>query len=183
MEASIQNSKLKIGDKAPDFKLPGVDGKTYTLDSFRGKSLLVLVFMCNHCPYVQGSIERIKAIQSEYGIKGAQVVGINANDGANYPEDSFGKMVEYAKNKRYNFVYLRDESQSVANAYGAQCTPECFVFDEHRKLRYHGRVDDSPKDEAKATVTDLRNAVDALIHNRKVSIELAPAIGCSIKWR
>ena len=93
------------------------------------------------------------------------------------------KMIEYAKSRKYNFVYLRDEDQRVANTYGAQCTPECFVFDEHRNLRYHGRVDDSPKDEAKATVTDLRNAVDALIHNRKVSIELAPAIGCSIKWR
>ena len=183
MEANIQNLKLKIGDKAADFKLPGVDGKTYTLNDFRGKRFLVIVFMCNHCPYVQGSIERIKSIQSDYGIKGVQVIGINANDEVNYPEDNFDKMVEYAKNKKYNFVYLRDEDQSVANAYGAQCTPECFVLDEHRKLKYHGRVDDSPKDETKATVSDLRNTVDALVHNKKIPIELTPAIGCSIKWR
>lgn len=183
METNTQNLKLKIGDKAPDFKLLGVDGKTYTLDSFRGKKVLVIVFMCNHCPYVQGSIERIKAMQSEFGIKGVQVVGINANDEVNYPEDNFDKMIEYAKNKKYNFVYLRDEDQTVANAYGAQCTPESFVFDEHRKLRYHGRIDNSPKDESQAQVHDLRNAIDALIHNRKVTIELTPAIGCSIKWR
>ena len=183
MEANTSNLKLKIGDKAPDFSLPGVDGKAYTLDSFRGRKVLAIVFMCNHCPYVQGSIDRIRSIQSEFGIKGAQVVGINSNDEVNYPEDSFDKMIEYSKDKKYNFVYLRDEDQKVANAYGAQCTPECFVFDEHRNLRYHGRVDDNPKDESKATVSDLRNAVDALVHNRKVAIELTPAIGCSIKWR
>ena len=100
-----------------------------------------------------------------------------------YPDDSFDKMVEMNKAKKLNFPYLRDEGQNVANAYGAQCTPECFVFDEHRKLRYHGRIDDNPKDESKATVSDLRNAVNALIHNQKVAIELTPAIGCSIKWR
>ena len=183
MEANMQNLRLKIGDKAQDFKLPGVDGKAYTLDSFRGKRFLVIVFMCNHCPYVQGSIERLKAIQSDYVIKGVQVIGINANDEVNYPDDSFDKMIEMFKAKKLNFQYLRDEDQAVANAYGAQCTPECFVFDGERKLRYHGRIDDSPKDEAKATVSDLRNAIDALVHNRKVDIELTPAIGCSIKWR
>ena len=183
MEANFQNVKLKISDKAPDFSLPGVDGKTYSLISFKGKKILVVVFMCNHCPYVQGSLERIKTVQSDFGIKGVQVIGINANDEVNYPDDSFDKMIEMNKSKKLNFTYLRDEDQTAANAYGAQCTPECFVFDGERKLRYHGRVDDSPKDESKATVNDLRNAINALIHNQKVPIELAPAIGCSIKWR
>ena len=183
MEMNLQNLKLKIGDKAPDFSLPGVDGKAYSLSSFKGKKVLVIVFMCNHCPYVQGSIERIKSIQSDFGIKGVQIVGINSNDQVNYPEDSFEKMIEYSKIKKYNFPYLRDEDQATANAYGAQCTPECFVFDGERKLRYHGRVDDNPKDETKATVHDLRNAIDSIIHNKKVSIEMTPAIGCSIKWR
>ena len=183
MEMNIQNLKLKIGDKAPDFSLPGVDGKAYSLSSFRGKKILVVVFMCNHCPYVQGSLERIKAIQADFGIKGVQVVGINANDEVNYPDDSFEKMIEVSKEKRISFPYLRDEDQKVATAYGAQCTPECFVFDGERKLRYHGRVDDSPKDESKAMVSDLRNAINALVHNQKVAIELTPAIGCSIKWR
>src|SRR3989344_5878419 len=181
MEMSTQNLKLNIGDKAPDFSLKGVDGKTYSLNDFRGKRFLIVVFMCNHCPYVQGSIERLKAIQSDYGIKGTQVLGINSNDEINYPDDNYDKMVVYARDRKYNFVYLRDADQKVANVYGAQCTPECFVFDGERKLTYHGRIDDSPKDESKATVTDLRNAVDALVHGRKVDIEMAPAIGCSIK--
>ena len=120
MEMSTQNLKLKIGDKAPDFSLPGIDGKAYTLNSFKGKTVLVAVFMCNHCPYVQAYIERIKSLQSDYGIKGVQVVGINANDEVNYPDDSFKKMIETAKAKKLNFPYLRDEYQTVATAYGAQ---------------------------------------------------------------
>lgn len=139
--------------------------------------------MCNHCPYVQGSIDRIKEIQSDFGIKNVQIVGINANDQINYPDDSFEKMIEMNKTKKLNFPYLRDEYQTAANVYGAQCTPECFVFDGDRRLRYHGRIDDSPKDEARATVNDLRNAINALVHNQKVAIELTPAIGCSIKWK
>ena len=182
MEMNLQNLKLKIGDKAPDFSLQGVDGNSYSLDSFRGKKILVVVFMCNHCPYVQGSIERIMSMQADYGIKGVQIVGINSNDEINYPEDNFDKMIEYSKKLKYNFPYLRDKDQRVANAYGAQCTPECFVFDGHRKLRYHGRIDNSPKDASGVQTTDLRNAIEALIHDRKVMIELTPAIGCSIKW-
>lgn len=183
METNLQNMKLKIGDKAPDFKLPGIDGKTYSLDSFRGKKIIAIVFMCNHCPYVQGSIERIKLIESDFGVKGVGVVGINSNDGINYPDDSFEKMIELSRQRNLNFPYLRDEDQKAANAYGAQCTPECFVFDGHRKLRYHGRIDNSPKDANSVQTTDLRNAIEALVHNQKVMVELTPAIGCSIKWR
>ena len=183
METNLQNAKLKIGDKSLDFSLMGVDGKSYSLKDFRGKKLLVIVFMCNHCPYVQAYIERLKTIQNDFGIKGVQVVGINSNDDVNYPDDSFDKMVEMAKGKRLNFPYLRDEDQAAASEYGAQCTPECFVFDGERKMRYHGRIDDNYKDEKAIKTYDLRNAIDALIHGRKVAIELAPAIGCSIKWR
>ena len=183
METNTQNLKLKIGDKAPDFNLPGVDGKAYSLNEFKGKKILVVVFMCNHCPYVQAYIERMKAIQSDFGVKGVQIVGINSNDEVNYPDDSFDKMVEMSKIKKLNFSYLRDEDQTIATAYGAQCTPECFVFDGERKLRYHGRIDDNYRDEKSAKVYDLRNAINALIHNQKVAIELTPAIGCSIKWR
>lgn len=183
MEMNIQNAKLKIGDKAPDFSLPGVDGKAYSLGNFKGKKILVIVFMCNHCPYVQAYIERLKAVQNDFGIKGVQVVGINSNDEINYPDDSFDKMVEMGKAKKLNFPYLRDEDQTAANAYGAQCTPECFVFDGERKLRYHGRIDDNYKDEKAVKTYDLRNTIDALIHGRKVAIELTHAIGCSVKWR
>lgn len=183
MEMNIQNLKLKIGDKAPDFRLPGADGKMYSLNNFKGKKALVIIFMCNHCPYVQGSLERIKAIQNEFGIKSVQVVGINSNDEINYPDDSFEKMIEINKEKRLNFPYLRDENQAVASAYGAQCTPECFVFDEKRALKYHGRIDNSPKEPSAVQTTDLRNAIEALIHNKKIVVELTPAIGCSIKWK
>ena len=183
MEMNTQNLKLKIGDKALDFKLLGVDGKAYALSDFRGKKILVVVFMCNHCPYVQAYLDRMKAVQSDFGVKGVQVVGINANDEVNYPDDSFDKMVEMNKARKLNFPYLRDEDQAVANAYGAQCTPECFVFDGERKLRYHGRIDDNYKDENSVKVFDLRNAINALIHSQKVAIELTPAVGCSIKWR
>lgn len=179
---NTQNLKLKIGDKAPDFSLPSVDGRICKLSDFKRK-VLVIVFMCNHCPYVQAYVERIKAIQGEFGIKGAQVVGINSNDEVNYPDDSFDKMVEMSKAKKLNFAYLRDESQAAASAYGAQCTPEAFVFDGERKLRYHGRIDDNYKDEKAVKTNDLRNAVDAVVHDRKVGIELTPAVGCSIKWR
>ncbi len=183
MEMSIHDVKLKIGDKAPDFRLPGVDGKAYSLNDFRNKKILVVIFMCNHCPYVQGSIERIKEIQGDFGIKNVQAIGINSNDEVNYPDDSFEKMIEMNNVKKLNFPYLRDEDQTIATAYGAQCTPECFVFDEKRTLRYHGRIDNSPKDPSAVQTTDLRNAIESLLHNQKVSIELTPAIGCSIKWR
>ncbi|MBI2656550.1 thioredoxin family protein [Candidatus Woesearchaeota archaeon] len=179
----MHDAKLKIGDKAPDFSLPGVDGKAYSLSDFKAKKILVIVFMCNHCPYVQAYVERIKAIQSDFSVKGIQVVGINANDEVNYPDDSFEKMIEFNRQRKLNFPYLRDEDQKVATAYGAQCTPECFVFNGERKLRYHGRIDDNYKDGNAVKTYDLRNAINALIHNQKVPIELAPAIGCSIKWR
>ena len=183
MEMNVHDAKLKIWDKAPDFSLPGVDGKAYSLSDFKSKKILVVVFMCNHCPYVQAYIDRIKAVQSDFGIKGVEVVGINANDEINYPDDSFEKMIEFNKARKLNFPYLRDEDQTAATAYGAQCTPECFVFDADRKLKYHGRIDDNYKDENAVKTYDLRNAINALIHNQKVAIELTPAIGCSIKWR
>ncbi len=182
MEMDTGNQKLRIGDKAPDFSLLSVDEKKYSLNDFKGKKILVIVFMCNHCPYVQAYVDRIKAIQSDFGIKGLQVVGINSNDELNYPDDSYEKMVEMSKSKKLNFPYLRDDIQDIASSYGAQCTPECFVFDGERKLKYHGRVDDNYKDEKSVKVYDLRNAINALLHNRKVPIELTQAMGCSIKW-
>ncbi len=182
-EMNFQNLKLKIGDKAPDFSLPGVDGKLYQLNTFKGKKILIIIFMCNHCPYVQAYIDRMKSVQNDFGIKSVQLVGINSNDEVNYPDDSFEKMVEFSKNRKLNFPYLRDEDQTIAATYGAQCTPECFVFDAERKLRYHGRIDDNYKDENVVKTYDLRNAINAVIHNQKVVIGLTPAIGCSIKWR
>ncbi len=173
---------LKIGSAAPDFALPGVDNKTWSLSSFSDKKILVIFFTCNHCPYVQGWDDRIVALQKDLAPQGVQFVGINANETKNYPEDSFDKMVAQAREKKINWIYLRDEDQSVARAYDAACTPEFYVFDAGRKLRYHGRLDDHYKDAKSAKSHDLRNALADLLEGRDVRVAQAPALGCSIKW-
>ncbi len=179
---SKDNCLLKIGAQAPDFSLPGIDGKTYSLASFKDKKILGILFTCNHCPYVQGWEERFVAIQRDYAAKGFQLVGINANETKNYPEDSFDKMVIRAREKGYNFPYLRDEDQKVAKAYDAACTPEIYVFDAQRRLQYHGRVDDNYKNPKEVKFHDLRNALGDLLEARPVRTPLTPALGCSIKW-
>jgi len=179
---SKNSCRLKIGDRAPDFNLKGVDGKNHTLSSFTGNKILVVMFTCNHCPYVQGWEDRLVTIQRDYGPKGVQLVAINSNETKNYPEDSFDKMVIRSKEKRFNFPYLRDEDQSVAKAYDAACTPEIYVFDSERKLRYHGRVDDNYQDPKAVKSHDLKNALDDLLADRPVKNPETPAIGCSIKW-
>lgn len=173
---------LQIGSKAPDFDLPGVDGRNYTLGSFEGKAVVVVMFTCNHCPYVQAYEDRLVALQRDYASKGVNLVAINSNETVNYPEDSFEKMVARAEEKNFNFPYLRDESQSVAAAYGAQCTPEMFLLDASRILRYRGRVDDNWQQPAKVKRGYLREAIDAVLGGRKIKEPFIPAIGCSIKW-
>jgi peroxiredoxin len=173
---------LKLGDSAPRFDLPGIDGKNHSLSSFEDKKVLVVIFSCNHCPYVLGWEGRLMEIQREYESKGVQLIAINANETKNYPEDSFDKMVIHAKENKFNFIYLRDEDQSVAKAYDAACTPEVYVFDAGRRLRYHGRVDDNYKDEKAVKSHDLKNALDDLLNNQPVKTPETPALGCSIKW-
>ena len=172
---------LEIGATAPDFNLPGVDGRTWTLSSFADKRLLVVVFSCNHCPYVRAYEDRMVSIQNEYAAKGVQLVAINSNDEKSYPEDSFPEMVKRSKEKRFSFPYLRDESQKAAEDYGAVCTPHFFAFDAKRTLRYRGRFDDS-KDPAKVKSHDLRNALDDLVAGREVGVPDTRPFGCSIKW-
>lgn len=179
---SKDNCKLRLGDPAPDFRLPAVDGREYSLDSFKDKNTLVVFFTCNHCPYVQGWDDRIIALQKDFGPKGVQFVGINANETVHYPEDSFEKMKARAQEKGFNWVYLRDESQEAARAFDAACTPEFYVFDAARKLRYHGRLDDNHKDPKAVTSHDLKNALGDLVAGRDVRSPLSPAMGCSIKW-
>jgi peroxiredoxin len=179
---SKDNCRLKLGNAAPDFRLPAVDGKTYSLSSFQDAKVLVIFFTCNHCPYVQGWDERVIGLQKDFAAKGVRFVGINANETVHYPDDSFEKMVDRAKAMNFNWTYLRDESQTAARAYDAACTPEFYVFDASRKLRYHGRLDDNYKDPKTVASHDLRNALDDLTTGRDVRIPLAPAIGCSIKW-
>ncbi len=173
---------LPIGASAPDFSLRGVDGKTYNLAAFKDKRVLVVMIWCNHCPYVQAYEERIIKLQAEYAGRGVQMVAINPNDDTKYPDDSFEEMVKRARDKKFNFTYLRDASQEAAKAYNAICTPQIFVFGEDRKLRYHGRVDDN-RDPSQATTHDLRNALDAMLSGAPVPVTQTRPFGCSVKWR
>ena len=172
---------LPLGTTAPDFDLPAADGKSYTLASFGAKPVLVIIFSCNHCPYVKAYEDRMVSIQEDYSAKGVQFVAINSNDDKTYPEDSFPNMVERSKEKGFNFPYLRDESQEVVEAYGGVCTPHVFAFDAARRLRYRGRIDDS-KEPSQITTHDLRNALDDLVAGREVRVPDTKPFGCSIKW-
>jgi peroxiredoxin len=174
--------RLPIGEKAPDFSLPGVDGKTYTLQTFADKPVLVLMFTCNHCPYVQAYEDRLIELQREFAGRGVQLAAINANETKNYPEDDFPGMVRRAAMKGYNFPYLRDEDQSVAEAYGAHYTPEIFVLDRERRLRYTGRIDDNWQNPMATKTRDLHSAVGALLDGRAITQPETHAIGCTIKW-
>ncbi len=176
------SEKVSLGTKAPDFNLPGVDGKDYSLSSFDDKKVLVVIFSCNHCPYVQAYEGRMVAIQRDYGEKGVSIVAINSNETKNYPQDNFHSMVKRAKNKNFNFPYLRDEMQETAEAYGAERTPHIFMFDEKRELRYTGAIDDNWKEPDKVEKQHLRDAIEALLEGREIENSSTYAIGCTIKW-
>jgi len=176
-------STLALGSPAPNFDLPGIDNRKYSLASFADKPILVVIFSCNHCPYVKDYETRMVSIQRDYAAKGVQLVAVNSNDAEAYPEDSFPEMVKRARERGFNFPYLRDESQKVAKAYGAERTPEVFVFDEKRTLCYHGRIDDNVYDPKEVRQHYLRDALDAVIMGRKVTLEDTEPVGCTIKWK
>jgi peroxiredoxin len=179
---AVESSQPALGSACPDFRLPAVDGRTYGRDDFSASPVLVVMFICNHCPYVKAVEDRIIALQREFAGR-AQLVGICANDAASYPDDAFDKLRERWEAKEYGFPYLHDEDQEVARAFGAVCTPDIFVYDQHRRLTYRGRIDDSWKDPAKVTRRELRDAVAALLAGQPPSADQRPSLGCSIKWR
>lgn len=174
---------LRIGDKAIPFNLPGVDGRNHSLAEYSGKNAVVVIFSCNHCPYVRAWEDRMVEIQADYESKGVQLVAINANDASKYPDDSFAKMKERAREKHFNFPYLRDESQAVAGAYAAERTPEVFLFDKAGTLRYHGVIDDNYDDPAAVKMKYLRDALDAVMKGSVPSMAETRPIGCTIKWK
>ena len=177
--------KLQIGDRAPDFSLPGYHAgreATFTLSDFAGSKALVVAFWCNHCPYVQAYERRFVDWADQARTRGVGVIAIGSNDETNYPEDAYPFMVERAKAKGYNFPYVRDKDQRVANAYGAQCTPHFLVFDADFRLRYQGRFDDDKDDAKAAKQRYLPEAVDALLAGLDPPQPQSWAIGCSIKW-
>ncbi len=173
---------LALGEPAPAFEnLLGIGGQSYSLNSFNAMPVLVVIFSCNHCPYVQAYEDRMVMIQRDYSSKGVQLVAINSNDDKSYPEDSYPQMVKRAKEKKFNFPYLRDADQTVVDAFGAVCTPHVFVFGKERRLLYRGRIDDS-KDPTRVTSQDLRNALDDIIAGSGVRVPDTRPFGCSIKW-
>lgn len=174
---------ISIGDPVPSFNLPATDGQNYTYEDIKGPSATVVLFWCNHCPYVQGSEGRLIKLVDEYRGRGVGFAAINANNPSTYAEDDFPHMQQRAKAQGYNFTYLRDESQEVAHAFGAQRTPETFLFDADGKLRYHGRIDDNPQDAGSVRSSDLRNAIDAVLSGGSPDPAETGPIGCTIKWK
>ncbi len=175
---------LPLGTAAPDFKLPDTDGKLVSLADFQGKAALLVVFMCNHCPYVIHIRGALAQLARDYLPRNVGMVGINANDVTNYPDDSPAKMKEEVRTAGYVFPYLFDESQSVARSYRAACTPDMFLFDKNRKLVYRGQFDPSrPGNGLPATGADLRAALDAVLAGKPVPEKQIASIGCNIKWK
>lgn len=179
----MATKNLKIGSQMPAFNLRSVDGKYYSPDLFKDKKALVVIFSCNHCPYVQAYEERIKDIAQDYAVKGVALVAINSNDDSQYEEDSFENMIKRAEDKNFNFPYLRDEDQSVAKTFDASHTPEIFLFDSVNKLAYHGKIDDNWKEPEKAKSKYLRSALDELLAGKEISVPETFSIGCTIKWK
>jgi len=187
-----QSTMLDLGHAAPDFNLPSTDGTTVQLSDFSGSKALVVIFMCNHCPYVVHIAPALAPLAQEYMSKGVAFVGINSNDVEAYPADSFEKMVEEKAKRGYPFPYLFDETQAVAQAYSAACTPDIYVFDEKHKLVYRGQFDDTRptriasghyESDTKATGKSLQQALDVILSGRSVPDKQYPSIGCNIKWK
>lgn len=173
---------LSLGAEALDFTLPATDKQSYSLNDFKDYKGLVIFFTCNHCPYVIGSDEVTRKVAETYIKKGIGFVAINANSVNTYAEDSFEHMVIRMEEKKFPWLYLRDESQEVAKAYGALRTPHFYLFDEDRKLIYTGREIDNPKNSDLATVNDLANALDEFLEGKTITTNLTNPIGCNVKW-
>jgi peroxiredoxin len=181
--ARTESTMLPLGTKAPDFSLVNVDGRTVSLSDFADAPALLVIFMCNHCPFVKHIADALAQFTAEYLAKGVAVVGINSNDAAGYPADSPEQMVRESEERGYQFPYLYDETQEVAKAYRAACTPDFFLFDGDRRLVYRGQFDDSRPDSGiPVTGRDLRAAIDAVLAGKKPSENQRASIGCNIKW-
>ena len=174
---------LQLGQKAINFTLRGVDNNLHTLIDYGDQVALAVIFSCNHCPYVQAWEGRLIQIQADYSDQGVQIIAINADDPATYPDDSFENMVRRAHEKGYNFPYLFDETQAVARSYGATHLPEVFLFDHQRLLRYHGAIDDNHQNPQAVKRAYLRRALDAVLGGYLPPFEETELIGCTIKWK
>jgi peroxiredoxin len=178
------STMLPLGVAAPNFTLPDTQGKLVSLDDFADAPALLVVFMCNHCPYVKHVAPGLALLACDYQQRGVAVVGINSNDTDSFPDDAPDKMIEESKTRGYTFPYLFDATQAVAKAYRAACTPDFYVFDRDRKLVYRGQMDSSrPNSEVPVTGEDLRTALDAVLAGHPVPAVQKPSLGCNIKWK
>jgi peroxiredoxin len=173
---------LKTGDSAPGFLLMGIDDKMHSLDSYAESKGLLIIFICNHCPYVKAKIDAIKQIHEKFN-ENIALVGINSNDSTEYPDDSFENMKKIANEKGIKFDYLVDEKQDVAKKYGAICTPDPFLFDQNRKLIFHGRIDNAMNPDDTATENTMQKNIEKYLAGEKIEKDFDPSIGCSIKWK
>ena len=172
---------LKTGDGAPAFNLIGVDGKMYSLNDFNSKTLLV-IFICNHCPFVKARINDIIDLQNKFNVKELQIIGINSND-PNYEEEGFENMKKFSKEYNLNFPYLLDETQEIAKLYGAVCTPDPFLFDHQKKLVFHGRINDAMTPESHPSIHIMEENIKKTLNSEQIEKDFDPSIGCSIKWK
>ena len=173
---------LKTGDSAPDFSLKGIDNEIHSLGSYAQSKGLLIIFMCNHCPYVKAKIDAIKQIHEKFN-ENIALIGINSNDSTEYPDDSFENMKKIANEKGIKFDYLVDEKQDVAKKYGAICTPDPFLFDQNRKLIFHGRIDNAMNPDTIATEKTMISNIQKFLNGDKIEKDFEPSIGCSIKWK
>jgi peroxiredoxin len=180
MVKTLSSQKLVSGSVSPDFLLKGVDNKMYSLKDFNSKTFLV-VFICNHCPYVKARIHDIVDLQSKFDNKDLQVIGINSND-PNYEGEGFINMVKFSNDYSLNFPYLIDDTQNVAKEYGAVCTPDPFLFDVDKKLVFHGKINDAPEPNAKPSYNIMEENINRLLKGLDIEKDFDPSIGCSIKW-
>jgi peroxiredoxin len=181
---ALKNSEMiKLGSDAPSFSLPDTDGNLISIENFTNSRALLVMFICNHCPYVKHVRDGLVSLANKYLENGVGIVGINSNDVDNYPDDSPEKMAEEVKKYGYRFPYLFDKAQEVAKSYRAACTPDFFLYDENRKLVYRGQMDDSrPVNGIPVTGNDLRKALDDLLSGNPITNEQKPSVGCNIKW-
>ena len=179
----LNSENTPQGTPAFAFQLNSVDGKTYSLDDFKDKKVLIVMFICAHCPYVVAVEERIVQLRKDYEGKSVQLVGICANDPTDYPDDKPENLRKRAEQKGYGFPYLVDETQEIARAYGAVCTPEFYIYGPDRKHAYHGRLDDNWKEPRNVKKQELREALDLLLAGKTPPADPMPSMGCSIKWK
>jgi peroxiredoxin len=181
MAKTLSSQTLKKNDTAPSFKLMGTDSKYYSLEDFKSRCLLI-VFICNHCPYVKARIADLVSLQSKFLDSELQIIGINSND-PSYQDEGFENMVKFYKENNLNFPYLIDDTQQTAKSYGAVCTPDPFLFDQKRRLMFHGKINDAMEPEMTPQVHVMESNIRKILNGEIIEKDFDPSIGCSIKWK